>query len=149
MILWVPTIAAGAWLSFHDHPGPQDDPDPRTPIPLTAEEQATMKRTMRGNVEALDTILRAWSTGDRATMAAAARRVADEHPGVDTPSLRTALPPGWTTLGSVVHSGMASFADDVAAPNAPLPDAEIPARLAAVTEACVACHQTYRFTTAP
>lgn len=99
-----------------------------------------MQRTMRRNVEVLDGILRAWSLGDRDAMAAAARTVS--HPSAETPSLRSVLPPEWTALGGTVHAELETFAEDV---TAGLPESEIPGRLAKVTGACVACHQTFRY----
>lgn len=153
LVLWVPTVAA--WLVARTVGGVEgaspgassvvDAQDPRVVLDLTPLEHDALQRTMRRNVEILDTIVQAWSNGDRAGMAAAAREMDDNHPSTSAPSLQQTLPPGWTALGSTVHSELDAFAVDVAG----LPDAEIPARLARVTAACVACHQAYRYRLAP
>jgi hypothetical protein len=109
---------------------------------LEPDQFATMQRIMFQNVEGIDGVLQAWSRGDRAGMAAAARRVADDHPGEATPSLRAVLPPEWSALGAVVHTELGALADAL---DAGLPESEVPGRLARVTSSCVACHQRFRY----
>ncbi len=137
--LWLPTVAAGLWWSRQ---APAPSPTGRIVLALDAEQFATMQDTMRGNVEGLDGVLRAWAAGDRQGVAAAARSVSQRRPSQATPSLRAVLPPEWSALGEVVHSELDRFADDV---DAGLPEAEYPSRLATVTAACVTCHRTFEY----
>lgn len=139
--LWFPTIVVGIWL-FLGTGEPVDPADTRVALDLDDEQRATVLRTMRHNVDALNGVLAAWSRGDRAAMATAARIATQEHPQQVTPSLRSVLPPEWNAMGGQVDRGFDTFADDVAAG---LPEAEIPGRLARITDGCVACHQLYRF----
>lgn len=139
--LWVPTVAAGLWWS-QQRSAPAPSPSGRIVLELDAEQFTTLQDTMRGNVEGLDGVLRAWAAGDRQGMAAAARSVSQRRPSQATPSLRAVLPPEWSALGEVVHSELDRFADDVVAG---LPETEYPARLATVTAACVTCHRTFEY----
>jgi cytochrome c556 len=146
LALWGPAVAVALAVRSGAPAAPaapvelRDPQDPRVALSLTSVEREAVQRTMRRNVEILDGIVQAWARGDRPGMAAAAREMAVNRPSASAPSLKQTLPWGWTALGSTVHSELDAFAVDVAG----LPDAEIPARLARVTAACVACHQAYR-----
>lgn len=142
LLLWGPTVLGAAWWASRAQPDvvvPRYDD--RIMLDFSLEEHATMHRMMRLNVVALDGILRAWAANDRAGMAAAARIAARDHPTVASPSLEETLPPEWRVMGRVVHQELESFAEDVGG----LTDAEIPGRLATVTAACVACHDTFQY----
>lgn len=139
VLLWLPTTGAALWWASRP---PAGDDDPRVCLDLQPDEHATLQRTMRHNVEAIDAILRAWGEGDRAGMAAAARTVPANPPGEATPSLRAVLPPAWTALGGTVHVELEAFAAEA---ESGAPDAALAARLSRVTTACVACHQQFRY----
>ncbi len=140
--LWVPTALGLAWHETREQEPPGEPGDTRIRIELGPEEHTTMQRTMRANVDALHAILEAWAVDDRAAMATAARSVSRNRPSGTTPSLRNVLPPEWTALGRTVHTELDALADDLATG---LPATEIPGRLARVTAACVACHQTFAY----
>lgn len=141
--LWLPTVLGGIWLigSERREAAEAVADDPRLPLDLDPVERATMLRAMRVNLEALDGVMQAWARGDRAGIAAAATRAADEHPAMEVPSLREVLPPEWRAMGGVTDAGWAALAADAAS----LPEAELAGRIAGITAPCVACHQRYRF----
>lgn len=143
LLLWLPVVVVGGWSWSRGNDPPEAEPsNGRTMLELRPDEHETLQSTMRHNVEALDSFLRAWSEGDRAAMAAAARSIPADTPAMRTPSLRQSLPPEWRALGDVVHRELDTLATDL---DAGLPDAEIPGRLAEVTAACVACHRQFQY----
>jgi hypothetical protein len=117
--------------------------DQRAPIVLTDEERAFIFREMRGLLESIGDILEASEAGDRARVAAAARRSGMNGPEAEhiPKSLGAKLPPEFKKLGLATHRAF----DQIALDADQFGDGQVTRRqLVELMRNCTACHATWR-----
>jgi hypothetical protein len=117
--------------------------DDRIPIALSNPERAFIRREMRGFLATLQEIAEDSTTGDRAQVAATARRSGMNGPEKDhiPPSLAPKLPKEFKQLGLATHRAFDAIADAAARPDEP---GRTLKRVGDVMRNCVACHSTWR-----
>ncbi len=147
--------AALAMAELHPAPGgtaaaqaqePIVASDQRQPIALSDDERAFILLEMRGLLDGIREILEASETGDRARLAAAARRSGVNGPEADhiPKSLAPKLPPEFKKLGLATHRGFDQIAHDAEQSG----DSQLTRRrLVELMKNCSACHATWRLTT--
>ncbi len=117
--------------------------DQRTVIVLSDDESAFIRREMRGLLESMREILDASSGGDRARLAAAARRAGLNGPEAEhiPKSLAPKLPPEFKKLGLATHRGFDQIALEVEQSGA---TDRASKQLVELMGNCLACHATWR-----
>ena len=116
-------------------------PDTRQRLVVTAPARDGILAEMRGMLAAVDTVLRALASDDRAAAERAARSVGMAAAVDVEPEVKRQLPPGFLMLGMQTHRAFDGLADLL---KAGAPTGETLRRLSAVTANCVACHAAYR-----
>jgi hypothetical protein len=138
LVLWVLTVAGGAWLFFRGYTQPSADG--RTAILLAPPERDIVLAEMRNMLTTVLGVVTALAADDRAGVAAAARRSGMAATNV-TPALAAKIPQSFMQMGMGVHRG---FDELAAAADAGNPLAELTGRVSAQLGVCVACHASYR-----
>ncbi len=119
--------------------------DQRSSILLTDDERAFVLREMRGLLESIGDIMEASEAGDRARVAAAARRSGVNGPEAEhiPKSLGVKLPPEFKKLGLATHRTF----DQIALDADQFGDSQATRRqLVELMRNCTACHATWRLT---
>lgn len=119
--------------------------DQRSPVVVTEEEHAFILGEMRGLLESIADILEASEAGDRARVAASARRSGMNGPETKhiPKSLGAKLPPEFKKLGLATHRAF----DQIALDADQFGDSQVTRRqLVDVMRNCTACHATWRLT---
>ena len=117
--------------------------DQRTPLALSDDEAAFIRREMRGLLESIREILDAAGTSDRQRIIAAARRAGMNGPEAEhiPQSLAPKLPLEFRKLGLATHRAFDQIALDVEKSGAA---ALVHRQLADLMNNCTACHATWR-----
>ncbi len=133
------TLAALAALLLGGCGGAREapSPDPRTAVPLTAEQRNGVLVEMRTMLASVNGILGAAARSDTAGIRSAAQ--ASGMAAAADPALEKLLPAQWLQLAMEVHGGFDSLAA-----GARLGRDTIVARLGRITTACITCHSIYR-----
>ncbi len=122
--------------------------DQRSPIVLSDDERAIILREMRGLLDNIGEILEASDAGDRARLAAAARRSGVNGPEADhiPKSLAPKLPLEFKKLGLATHRAFDQIAHDAEQSG----DSQLTRRqLVTLMKNCSSCHATWRLTGEP
>jgi cytochrome c556 len=115
--------------------------DTRQRLVVTAPARDGILAEMRGMLAAIDAVLRAVASDDRAAAERAARSVGMAAAVDVDPEVKRQLPQGFLMLGMQTHRAFDGLADLL---KAGAPTDETLKRLSAVTANCVACHAAYR-----
>jgi mono/diheme cytochrome c family protein len=120
--------------------------DARQPIVLSDVERAFIRREMRGFLDSLREILDAAAAGDCARVIAAAERSGMHGPEADhiPKSLAPKLPIEFKQLGLATHRGFDQIAHEAEQSGT----AAAAQRVGALMGNCVACHTTWRVSSA-
>jgi hypothetical protein len=117
--------------------------DLRSPIALTDNESAFIRHEMRGLLESVRDILEASEAGDRARVAAVARRSGMNGPEAThiPKSLAPKLPPEFKKLGLATHRGF----DQIALDAEQIGSADLTLKqLVQLMGNCLGCHAAWR-----
>jgi len=117
--------------------------DPRTAVSISGEDRAYVLGQMRLFLANIQRTTSALASGDLAAaskIAAIAGARNNENDPSRPPTLRARQPAAWNQYIGQVRKGF----DDLASTAATAPVSESLNKLAAVTQNCVACHQTFR-----
>lgn len=142
-LLAVFAFAAVVFVKLGGFQGTAQDADGRTAVALSDEETMFIRKEMRGLLESVRDMLGAAASGDRAKLAAAARRAGMNGPENDHIPLALAvkLPMEFKKLGLSTHRAFDAIAADV-------PERDLAAfvtqRLGDTMNNCTACHSTFR-----
>ena len=117
-------------------------PDLRPAVEVTKAERAIIGEVMRRNLVAINQISQAAGQGDIRSVALLAQQASKAPgPGALDRQLREKLPAGWRELGKGVDEGFRQISQAAQMGGSPL---LINQGMASVTQACVACHTSYR-----
>lgn len=143
-LLWTLSLALGSRDGNAQTGAPAASvADERSPIELSAAESAFIRREMRGLLESVRDVIAAASAGDKAAVAAAARRAGLNGPEADhiPKTLAPKLPPEFKKLGLATHRAFDQIALDVEQSGS---TQRVPQQVVEVMGNCLACHATWR-----
>lgn len=141
MLLWLMTLAVGAWLFVRGWTRPGSDG--RTEILLAPAERDQILAEMRLLLKTVDGILRGLGDVeiDRRVLAMIAREAGMGMAADVEPTIMAKLPLPFKQLGMSIHKDMDALADAIAEGAT---TQEIIRRLSDMTARCTACHEMYR-----
>jgi cytochrome c556 len=141
MLLWLMTLAVGAWLFVRGWTRPGSDG--RTEILLAPAERDQILAEMRLLLKTVDGILRGLGDAeiDRRVLAMIAREAGMGMAADVEPTIMAKLPLPFKQLGMSIHKDMDALADAIAEGAT---TQEIVRRLSDMTARCTACHEMYR-----
>lgn len=141
LALWIVTIAAAGFLFLRGHTEKGDDG--RTAVILDPAERDFVLAEMRGLLTSAQGVMQGLSDQDLGAVEQAARASGMAVSHTVPPALILKLPIEFKQAGFAMHGGFDQIA--MAARDQETPEM-IQARLAALLNECVACHQLYRLT---
>lgn len=137
--LWVVTI--GAFGYFFIKGSTQKSSDQRSAVLLNAQEKDMVLGEMRTILAALNGVLHGVESNDMQAASEAARSAGTKMAVDVNPAMMAKLPLEFKSLGMSLHSDFDVLADDLAKGLTPQ---EVIAKMALMTNKCVACHAAYR-----
>jgi len=145
LALWVATIAAAGYL-FVKGWTVQEILDSRTAVVLTKAEREQILVEMRQLLKSVHGVLRGVSSQDLNGMEKAARAAGMVMAADVNPALMAKLPLTFKAMGMSVHRDFDGLADGIQSGER---GEQALKRLSDLTSRCIACHDLYRFSTAP
>jgi hypothetical protein len=145
LALWVVTIAAAGYF-FVKGWTVQQGPDSQTTVVLTEAEQNQILAEMRQLLKSVHEVLQGVSTQDLSAASKAARTAGMAMADDMNPVLIAKLPMTFKAMGMSVHRDFDSLADGIQSGDR---GEQVLKRLSDLTGRCAACHELYRFSTAP
>ncbi len=142
VVLWVVTIAAGAWMFIQGATKPGTDG--RTEILLDPSERDLILGEMRQLLKGVDGVVRGLGEPqpDLKQMEGAARAVGIKMAADTSPAIMVKLPLPFKQMGMSIHKDMDALADAIVQKETPQ---QILQRLSSMTARCTTCHDLYRF----
>ncbi len=143
--LWVATIAAAGYFFVKGWPI-QQGPDSRTAVVLTEAEQNQILAEMRQLLKSAHEVLQGVSILDLGAASKAARAAGMGMAADVNPVLMAKLPMTFKAMGMSVHRDFDGLADGIQSGER---GDQVLKRLSDLIGRCTACHDLYRFSTAP
>ena len=145
LALWIVTLAAAGYL-FVKGWTVQEGPDSRTAVVLTKAEREQVLVEMRQLLKSVHGVLQGVSSQDLNSAGSAARAAGMKMAADVNPMLMAKLPLTFKAMGMSVHRDFDGLADGIQSGERA---EQALKRLSDLTNRCVACHELYRFSTAP
>ncbi len=140
IVLWVITI--GVFAKFFITGSTEKSSDNRTAVLLSPSERDLVLSEMRQLLKTVNGVIVGMSENDQAKMILSAEQSGMKMAADVNPALMAKLPMEFKKLGMSVHGDFDQLALDL---KKGMSQQETLKRMGAITNKCLACHQTYRF----